>query len=101
MAIPATKPTNVPAQSARVYDKWWMTQMMVQAGDPNKKVRATVMLKKYATLPDGSFELEDGQATTVVIDDLFHVAQSNTDVATAISALMTAVASYGASKGVL
>jgi hypothetical protein len=100
--IPASSPTNVPAQGAMTYGNWWISQFMVQAQNPNNPVRVTAILRKYGTLPDGSLEFSPTDApVTLTIPDLFAAAATNTDMASAIDALIAQVQALGTSQNVL
>jgi hypothetical protein len=99
-SIPATTPVVVPPGPQLTYDRWWLTNLMVNAGDPNKPVSVMAALKRQATLPDGTKQLHP-QAVTLSVPDVFAQAEKTPEVAAAISQLLAAITAIGKAQGVL
>jgi hypothetical protein len=94
-AIPASNPTIVPATAQVVYDKWYLSRLLVQAFDPTKPIRATATLQKSAVLSDGSVQLSPVDKPVIVtIPDLIAAAQADPDLATVWTSLIAAVVQY-------
>ena len=100
--IEATDATEVPATGVRVYDRWWVESLMINAGDPNGPVSATVRLRKYRRIDDGGRELSPAdEPVTLDLPDLFAAAARDQHLASAIDAVLSAVHQLGRARGVL
>jgi hypothetical protein len=96
--IPASNPTNQAAQGAVVYNSWWISQLSVQAQNPNGPVRVVAILKKYATVSGQIVFSPTDQPVTLVMPDLFGAANTDVALASAVDALITQVQAYGQSQ---
>ena len=106
----ATSPDVVPATTEKVYDKYWLANFRIQAGNPTKPVRAVGILapSRIVTVDDGQggtisyHELKpNAQTKRIVVEDLFGEAEQDAQLAAAVEAVLAAVATRAAIDGIL
>ena len=85
------------------FNRWFQVDMGVQARDPNGPVNATAMMTKGRKLQDGTWELsqEPNDTVYVSINDIFTLAETDTQVASAIQDVLALVIRFGTEQGVL
>jgi hypothetical protein len=92
-ANPVTKP-------AVTFDSYWISTLNVMAPHPDKKARAHVSLKAYASTPkeDGTHDSDD-KTVNVMIPDLFAAAAGDADLAAALHAVFAAIEKIAKQQG--
>jgi hypothetical protein len=91
--LKANTPAIRPADDAAVYPDMWLTNMQIDAQNPNGKVSIRGRLVPSRTLEDGSKAILRGRGVPVNISDVFAVIEANPTgaVAQAFSAIMLAL----------
>lgn len=100
MAIPvlvAAQPTEVPA---KVFDKWWVQTILIQAPNPNGDANAHVVLRKFRTDDNGTAELSE-ETTTLDVPGLLSAAQTDPELALAVGSLLGYIMKVGKEQGVV
>ena len=100
MSLPilaATNPTTVPA---KVYDKWWISNIIINSPDPNGDAYANVTLAKFATNEDGSATLSN-EYTNLEMQGLLSGASSDPELASVIVGLMNYIMKVGQDRGII
>lgn len=100
MSLPilnAVEPTVIPAKT---YDRVWVEEIVIRAPDPNGDVVGEVKLRKYGMF-DGVAELEPGNGQWIRVENMLQKAASDTDLQTAMSALLTYVGKIGVENNVV
>lgn len=100
MPIPslnAADPLTVPA---KVYDRVWVEEVVIQAPDPNGEVTGRVRLRRFAVV-DGAAELEPNPGDWIEVRDVLTGAAADADLAAVVSSLMAYIAKVGVEKGVI
>jgi hypothetical protein len=100
MSLPilaATNPTTVPA---KVYDKWWISNININAPDPNGDAYASVSLVKFATNEDGSASVSN-EYVNLDMNALLSGASSDPELASVIIGLMNYIMKVGQSRGII
>lgn len=100
MAAPilsAADPLTVPA---KIYDKIWVEEVIIQAPDPNGDATARVHLRRF-TVVDGVAELEPGNGVWLEVHNILTNAATDSDLAQAVGALMAFIAKTGQAQGVI
>lgn len=99
--IPATTATEaeVPVAETQtvIYDRWWQSEMGINARDPNGLVNAIAMMTKGRKLEDGTWELstDPNDVVYISINDIFTLAETDAEVAHAIGAVLALVVRFG------
>lgn len=93
----AVEPTVIPAKT---YDRVWVEEIVIRAPDPNGDALGEVKLHKYG-LFDGVAELEPGNGQWIRVDNMLSQASGDTDLQTAISALLAYVAKLGVQNNIV
>ena len=92
--VQVTNPTPVtsPAVAEIVYNKLWVTKLVIESPDASKKACASV-----TGLPwdGGANILYSGPVVVRKIPDIFGLAESHSEVGDAINAILTVVDTYG------
>lgn len=96
--LPAADPLTVPA---KIYDRIWVEEIVIDAPDPNGAVNARVRLRRYTLLADGTAELEPEPGRWVQVNDVLTGAQADAELAAVVTALMTYVAKVGVESGIV
>lgn len=100
MSLPvlsATNPTTVPA---KVYDKWWISNININAPDPNGDAYASVSLVKFATNEDDSASVSN-EYVNLDMNALLSGASSDPELASVIIGLMNYIMKVGQSRGII
>lgn len=100
MSLPilaAANPTTVPA---KVYDKWWISNINIIAPNPNEDAFASVTLVKFATNEDGSASMSNEQ-TNLDMNALLSGASSDPELASVIIGLMNYIMKVGRGRGII
>ncbi len=84
-------PVTVPAVPEKVYDKLWITRIMVESPAPDQQANAVVVGIPW----DGAGSILAGPVMTKTIPNIFGMATVDQDVADAINALLKVVNKYG------
>ena len=93
----ALEPTVIPAKT---YDRVWVEEIVIRAPDPNGDVNGEVKLHKYGIF-DSIAELEPGNGQWVRVDNMLAKAAEDTDLQTAISALLAYVGKLGIENNII
>lgn len=97
--IPASTPVSQPATEALVFDKWFLSELMVHATPDKAPLR--VVLKR-ANLTNETWTLMSGPGSTNLITlDVWQEAANSPDIANALGAIMNAIIAYGTAKKLL
>lgn len=97
MAITATNTLTVPEKT---YPEWWIRQLMIGAPDPAGRATAHIVLAPYNSLTP-EICADNTRFVTINIDDVFALAGTTTEVASAMTALFAAVDKVGKDRSVL
>jgi hypothetical protein len=84
MPISLETPVVTPVVESKTYDEVWLSEMSVQARDPNRPVSIHATISPARTLQDGSKELNQEAAVRVRIPDFFGEATEE-DIALMVS----------------
>ncbi len=100
--IPASVPTEIAAVEAKIYDRYVMLSLRVDASNPNAPVVVIAELKKVLVHKDGSTELSpEDESVFLRIDDAYALAAVDSDFAQVIGGILMFVVKYGTELGVL
>lgn len=92
----AAAPTVINA----IYDKVWVSEIVISAPDLGGDAQARVLLRKFRTTESGAeFSPEPGEWITV--DSIIAGAESDPDLAAAVGSLMAYIAKVGVMQGVI
>jgi hypothetical protein len=100
MSLPilvAAQPTEVPA---KVFDKWWVQTILIQAPNPNGDASAHVVLGKFRTDENGVAELS-GETQTLDVPALLSAAQTDPELGAVVAGLLGYVMKVGQQQGVV
>ena len=86
--ITLQNPINVPAQQAQVADSLWITNLSVFAPSSSGKVKVIATL---CPMVSSNGNLLSDKSKKLTIDDVLTLAQTNSEVAAAMTALFAAV----------
>jgi len=93
----AVEPTVIPAKT---YDRVWIEEIVIRAPDPNGDAMGEVKLHKYGVF-DGVAQLEPNGGQWIRVDNMLEKAGSDTDLQTAMAALISYVAKLGAENNLI
>lgn len=101
--IDATTPTEVPAAPAKTYDRWVVTSVMFNAGDPSSgKYAATANLSKAFNKGDQTLEISTvDEPVQLVIPDIFALASEDPELVAVMIQLIQYIGKYGVAQGKL
>lgn len=100
MSIPvlvASQPTEVPA---KVFDKWWVQTILIQAPNPNGDAAANVVLQKFRTDENGAAELSQ-ETVNLAVPGLLSAAATDPELALVVGGLLNYVMKVGQQQGVV
>jgi hypothetical protein len=100
MNITVLKAQNPLAVPAIVYDRIWVELIEIVAPSPSGDANASVRLRRYAVLDDGSVATEP-DSSLLSIPNIISGSQTDPDLAAAFSAIMAYIAKAGIEKGVI
>ena len=86
--IEPTAPIEIPAQPAKVADGLWITNLVILAPEITQPIRVVAQICPFVS---STGEIFKDQVKFLRIDDLFALAATNQDIATAVNALFTAL----------
>lgn len=95
--LEAVAPEVIPAKT---YDRVWVEEIVIRAPDPNGEVIGEVKLRKYGMF-NGLAEFEPGHGQWIRIDSMLSKADSDSDLGTAITALMGYVGKIGVENNII
>ena len=99
--LSATSPAVIPATDEIVYDRFWITDVNIISVDPNDKSMAIATIVP-AREENGTITLKPGdQGKQIQIDDIFGLAETNSELSGAIDGLIKAVAVIGRDQGII
>lgn len=106
MPIAATTPVTVPAQPEAIYNVWWIARLFVQSDDASRPTTASVVYRLGKIEGGGNFVPyldANGQMMErlLQLNDVFALAATNADVATAMNGLITLLGTLGQTQGVI
>ena len=93
--IVASQPTSIPA---KVYDKWWVSNISVNAPNVNGDANAMVTLTKFRVLPDGTKEASD-ERVNFRVEKLLEKSQEDANLASIVEGLMSYVVAKATELG--
>ena len=107
--FPANESTTVPA---KVYDRIWVKEIVINAPDPNGEVYGEVKLTKYGMFPTGeqdengnnTFKAEmwdDNRDIWLKVDNMLATSDMDADLNMALQALLGYVYKLGIMEGVI
>lgn len=124
--ITASTPVIVPAQGEQVYDKYWLSSLRIEAGDPNQPIRmmATLSLAKEVTKEINVYDMNgrqvrdaNGKAVTetatikelkpgeqpkrVVVNNLLAIGEANADVKSIVNGVLLAIEGLAVQQGLI
>ena len=111
--IPAQEETviteTIPASDEKVYDKYWMTHLVVAAPSPTAKARMVATLvpaRDVETVIDGEpitvkELMPNAENIVMILDDAFGRAATDENFATALVTTLNELITIGKEKGVL
>ncbi len=106
MAITTTNPLTVPATVERTYDLWWLTNLTINAGDPNGIATATANFRRFTRDEYGVGHFapttgmgDDDASANYHIENVFALAASDPNVAALIDNLINTVGELARTAG--
>ena len=93
----ASEPNTVPA---KVYDKIWIEQIVIQAPDPNGDAVGEVKLHKYGVF-DGVAELDPQDGKWIRIHHLLPESDNDQALSNALTYLLTYIQKLGQSNNII
>lgn len=90
----AASPTEINA----VYDKYWVSEVIVSAPQIGGEATARVLLTKFRTVGQ-EVEPSPGQGTWITVNDLLSASEADADLAAAVGSLMAAIQKVGRERG--
>ena len=93
----AADPTIIPAKT---YDRVWIEEIVIRAPDPNGDANGEVKLHKYGIF-DGVAELDPNGGRWIRVDNMLSKANDDSDLQTAITALLSYVAKLGIENNII
>jgi len=93
----ASNPTEIPA---KVYDRVWIEQIIIRAGDPNGDFGGEVKLHKYGMF-NGKAELAPGNGRWIIVENILAKSEEDADLQVAMNALIAYVAKLGVENDVV
>lgn len=100
MSLPifsANEPTTIPA---KVFDKWWVNSITINAPNPNGDANAEVILIKFRTDENNIAELSS-ETAFLNINNILTTAQSDQELGAAVYSLMNYIMKVGIEKGII
>lgn len=102
MALTAPNPLTIPAVGEKVFDKLWVTSLLVSAIGPGKPVQLLATISWARQLGDGSYELsKTTKIVRLLIEDLYSLAGGDTSVQTLIDNVLNKVKDLAIAQGIL
>ena len=99
--IVATTPVEVPAASAKVYDKWVVERLVFEGDGITRPLAAEAFLLPGSRKEDGSWDLYPEGRKNIFIPDVWAILPERPDFAAALVAVQEALEAYGKEKGIL
>lgn len=93
----AAEPTEIPA---KVYDRVWVSEVIIRAPDPNQDIIGEVKLHKYGMF-DGKAELDPNGGQWIRVDSMLAKSEEDADLQAAMSGIIAYVAKLGAENNVV
>lgn len=93
--IVASTPTTIPTKT---YDKWWVSNIAINAPNVNGDANAMVTLTKFRVLPDGTKEASD-ERVNFRVEKLLENAQTDAALASVVEGLMSYVVAKATELG--
>lgn len=90
----AASPTEINA----VYDKFWVSEVIISSEQIGGQVTARVKLTKFRDTADG-VEKSPGAETWLTVNDLMEAADGDQDLAAAVGAIVAAIQKVGRQEG--
>lgn len=101
MPIEASIPTIIPAQDEKVFDKFWMSMLKIDAPKPWQSVRVFAELRKCRLIGQGMDMSPVDQPVHLIIDDLFAEMENDPEIATLMGLLLVKVQKLASDRGLI
>jgi hypothetical protein len=99
--LPNLTPVDISIIPAKTYDKLWVDEIIINAGNINGDATARVHLKKFGVF-DGIAEYMPGDnGMWLVIDNLLSKSVEDPDLANVVQSLLLYIGKAGAEQGVI
>jgi len=92
----AAKPTEINA----VYDKFWVSEVIISSDQIGGQLTARVRLTKFRDTPGGLEKCPDAD-TWLTVNDLMSAADDDQDLAAAVAAIVAAIQKVGRQEGAI
>ena len=101
MPIEASIPTIIPAQDEKVFDKFWLSILRVDAPKPWEAVKVFAELRKCRSVGQGMDMSHVDKSVHFFIDDLFAEMANDPEIATIMGLLLAKVQQMAAARGLI
>jgi len=99
--IEATLPIEIPATSAKTYDKWVVERLVFEGDGVSRPLAAEAFMVPGHRKEDGTWELYPEGRKNIFIPDVWAIIPERPDFAEALVAVQAALESYGKEKNIL
>lgn len=93
----AAEPTEIPA---KVYDRVWVSEVVIRAPDPNQDIIGEVKLHKYGMF-DEKAELDPKGGSWIRVDNMLAKSDEDTDLQAAMASIMAYVGKIGVENNII
>lgn len=99
--LPNIQPSQPVVIPAKVYDKFWVEEVIISAPNVNGDATGRVLLKKFGVF-DGLAEMMPGDnGTWITIENLLSKTESDNDLANIVQSLLLYIQKVGIEQGVV
>jgi hypothetical protein len=97
VSIPELIATDPVTRPAVVFDRWWLTTLVMQSPSPAGEATVNVTLARCSSA-DGSLS---GETVTLTLDNLFARAQADPTLMAAMAGIVSTVQAVAAERGIV
>jgi hypothetical protein len=99
--LPVLVPATVSIVPEKIYDKLWVSEIVISSQDLNGDAVARVFLRKFGVF-DGMAEFMPGdEGIRLTIDNLLSKSEQDSDLANIVQSLLLYIGKAGAEQGVI
>jgi hypothetical protein len=99
--LPVLVPATVSIVPEKIYDKLWVSEIVISSPDLNGDAVARVFLRKFGVF-DGMAEFMPGdEGIRLTIDNLLSKSEQDSDLANIVQSLLLYIGKAGAEQGVI
>ena len=100
----SSNPSTTPAESEKVYDKYWMVRFEVHGTDPTEPMKMRAHFLPCRDVVDGETSYKElqpnGERVSIAIDDLFAEAATDPEIASLINGILSKLVDIGKDQGI-